>query len=105
MQNDNRELMELADETVMVADADAMDIGALSVVGGSVEDADFYDKNDVSDDEFEQKLDRIFQQGDDAIATLDRACQDFERSMDGFTDGLEKMFDSFEGMLEVAFKK
>ena len=41
----------------------------------------------------------------DAIATLDRACQDFERSMDGFTDGLEKMFDSFEGMLEVAFKK
>ncbi len=105
MQNDNRELMELADKTVMVADADAVGTGALSVVGGSVEDADFYDKNDVSDDEFEQSLDCIFQQVDDAIATLDRACQDFERSMDGFTDGLEKMFDSFEGMLEVAFKK
>lgn len=35
----------------------------------------------------------------------EKAGEDFERSLDEFTDGLEKMFDSLEGILDVALKK
>ncbi len=57
------------------------------------------------EDELEASLDRFLQQGDEAIELLDKAGWDFERSLDTFTDGLEKMFDSLEGMLEVALKR
>ena len=57
------------------------------------------------DDELGRKLDRLFQQGDEAIERLDQAGRDFERSMDAFTDGIEKMFDVFEGLIETGLKE
>ena len=70
-----------------------------------VEENDLLAEDDLCEEEWEDKLERFLQQGDEAIAQLDKAGRDFERSLDTFTDGLEKMFDSLEGMLEVALKR
>ncbi len=79
-------------DDVEVADAEYM--GA-----SSEEEAQVYE------DELENELERLFRQGDEGIEMLDRAGEEFERSMDNFCDGLEKMFDSLEGMMELALKK
>ncbi len=80
----------------------------LSVYEAEVVDAeknDLLEEDDLCEEEWEDKLERFLQQGDEAIELLDKAGREFERSLDTFTDGLEKMFDSIEGMLEVALKR
>ena len=90
------------------ANAEAEQVKDLSVYEAEVvdaEDNDLLKEDDVSEEEWEDKLERFLQQGDEAIAQLDKAGEDFESSLDEFTEGLEKMFDSLEGMLEVALKR
>ena len=90
------------------ANGEAEQVKDLSVYEAEVidaEDNDLQEEDDVCGEEWEGKLERFLQQGDEAIELLDKAGRDFERSLDTFTDGLEKMFDSIEGMLEVALKR
>ena len=77
-------------------------------VDDAAEDADLDDLDEEADvyvDEMDCKLEHFYRQGDEAIAQLDKAGEDFERSLAEFTEGLEKMFDSLEGLLDVALKK
>ena len=90
------------------ANGEAEQVKDLSVYEAEVIDAeenDLQKEDDLCEEEWEAKLERFLQQGDEAIELLDKAGRDFERSLDTFTDGLEKMFDSIEGMLEVALKR
>ena len=90
------------------ANGEAEQAKDLSVYEAEVVDAeknDLLEEDDLCEEEWEDKLERFLQQGDEAIELLDKAGRDFERSLDTFTDGLEKMFDSIEGMLEVALKR
>ena len=72
---------------------------------GDAADEDVIEVGCVYEDELEGRLEHFLQQEDEAIELLDKAGRDFERSLDTITDGLEKMFDSIEGMLEVALKR
>lgn len=90
------------------ANGEAEQVKDLSVYEAEVIDAeenDLQKEDDLREEEWEASLERFLQQGDEAIELLDKAGRDFERSLDTFTDGLEKMFDSIEGMLEVALKR
>lgn len=69
------------------------------------EENDLREEDDMCDEGWEGKLERFLQQGDEAIELLDKAGRDFERSLDTLTDGLEKMMNSIEGMMEVALKR
>ena len=57
------------------------------------------------EDRFETSADRLVRQGDEALAMLDRAERDFERSMDAFSEGIERLFDVFEGIVESSLKR
>ncbi len=87
---------------------EAEQVKDLSVYEAEVIDAeekDLQEEDNLCGEEWEDKLEHFLQQGDEAIELLDKAGRDFGRSLVTFTDGLEKMFDSIEGMLEVALKR